>query len=176
MVPNSWRCSSATDARASMTHDRSSGRKPALLARLRHGIDALSLAIAAMLLAAFTLAVIYVVGSRYLFSHTPDWAEELPRLLLVWSTFAGIVPATLRNSHLTAGLALFGANAFLAIMVRVLVSLFFLVLGYAGWQLSLAGLDDLSTALQIPFAVSYAAIPLFCALAAIGNLLPRAQA
>lgn len=147
-----------------------------MLAGLRSWLGTGALALASALLVAFTFCVLYVVLSRFLFSRTPGWAEELPRLLLVWSVFVGIVPVTLQSAHLSTGMSRDGSYdgaGRRAIAVRVLVSLFLAILAAAGLQLTLAGMTSTSVALQLPYAFSYAAVPIGCGLAALGNLLPR---
>ena len=53
---------------------------------------------------ALAVIVVYVVLSRYALSQTPRWSEELPRLILVWVTFFGVISAFIRGSHFRAGL------------------------------------------------------------------------
>jgi TRAP-type C4-dicarboxylate transport system permease small subunit len=71
------------------------------LARL---VGGLAIGAAAVLTAVFTAAVVWTVVSRYGFGRTPVWAEELPRLLLVWAAFLGAGGAEARGGHLSAGL------------------------------------------------------------------------
>jgi TRAP-type C4-dicarboxylate transport system permease small subunit len=71
------------------------------LARILGG---LAIGAAAVLTALFTAAVVWTVISRYGFGRTPVWAEELPRLLLVWAAFLGAGGAEARGGHLSAGL------------------------------------------------------------------------
>ncbi len=67
-------------------------------------LGAAALALAAALTAAFAAAVVWTVVSRYGLGRTPIWAEELPRLLLVWAAFIGAGAAEARGGHLAAGL------------------------------------------------------------------------
>ena len=57
-----------------------------------------------LVVAGFAAMVVYVVISRYLFSSTPRWAEELPRMALVWLTFVGAISGFVHGSHFRAGL------------------------------------------------------------------------
>jgi TRAP-type C4-dicarboxylate transport system permease small subunit len=75
-----------------------------LIARAASAIGAAAIALAALLTAAFAAAVIYTVASRYGFGRTPIWAEELPRLLLVWAAFLAAGGAEAKGGHLSAGL------------------------------------------------------------------------
>lgn len=67
-------------------------------------LGAAALLLAAALTAAFAAAVLWTVISRYGLGHTPVWAEELPRLLLVWAAFLGAGAVETRGGHLAAGL------------------------------------------------------------------------
>ncbi|MBK9080273.1 MAG: TRAP transporter small permease [Hyphomicrobium sp.] len=125
----------------------------------------------------FTATVVYVALGRYLFGKVPYWSEELPRSLLVWTIFIGLVPATIRASHLNAGLLPLlvkegRLRSGLATLAQLLTSLFFAILAWTGWQLTVAGSESVTTALQIPNAVVYAALPIGCALSCVANLLP----
>jgi TRAP-type C4-dicarboxylate transport system permease small subunit len=72
--------------------------------RIAGAIGAAAITLAALLTAAFTAAVMFTVASRYGFGRTPIWAEELPRLLLVWAAFLAAGGAEAKGGHLSAGL------------------------------------------------------------------------
>ena len=72
--------------------------------RLERLIEQTTLAIGSVGVALFSATVIYTVAMRFLLHRTPPWAEEVPRLLLIWATFLGVVVSTVRRSHLSAGL------------------------------------------------------------------------
>lgn len=160
-----------------MTPDSSPAAPRSALARGVDIVDRLTLAVSSIGVALFSAVVVYVALGRYLLGTTPYWSEELPRSLLVWSVFIGLVPATVRASHLNAGLLpLLVRNerlrGKLETVARLLTALFFAILAYTGWQLTEAGLDSLTTALQIPNAVVYVALPIGAGLSAIVILLP----
>ena len=67
-------------------------------------LDGLVRNIGALGVAVLAVMVFYVVVSRYAVAKTPRWSEELPRLILVWVTFFGVVSAFIRGSHFRAGL------------------------------------------------------------------------
>jgi TRAP-type transport system small permease protein len=160
-----------------VTPDSSPAAPRSALARGVDIVDRLTLAVSSIGVALFSAVVVYVALGRYLLGTTPYWSEELPRSLLVWSVFIGLVPATVRASHLNAGLLpLLVRNerlrGKLETVARLLTALFFAILAYTGWQLTEAGLDSLTTALQIPNAVVYVALPIGAGLSAIVILLP----
>jgi len=132
--------------------------------------------IGAGLVAAFTAAVVYVVTSRYLAGHTPRWAEELPRLLLVWLTFLGAVSAFWRGTHFRAGLTdLLVSNPALRGAIRLLAAaatiIFLGVLAYNGAKLAQMTWSHTTTALSLPVGLFYLALPVACALSLIAFLL-----
>ena len=134
-----------------------------------------------------TLAVLVTITvfMRFVIGSPPYWAEELPRLVLVWSALIGTVVCSQRGSHLNAGL--------LPLLVRkpsyrrrigrvsdLLLLLLFCVLGKAGWDLSMITMSQTTTALQLPAGILYLAVPVCCtalALVHLGLLLhPRTDA
>ncbi len=74
------------------------------MARLAAAIGSAAIGLAALLTALFTAAVLWTVFARYGLGRTPIWAEELPRLLLVWAAVLGAGGAEARGGHLSAGL------------------------------------------------------------------------
>ena len=119
--------------------------------------------------------VTVTVFMRFVIGSPPHWAEELPRLVLVWSALIGAVVCSHRGTHLTAGV--------LPLLVRdpmhrrqvgrfndlVLLALF-CVLGKAGWDLSLITMSQTTTALQMPAGILYLAVPVCCAALALVHL------
>ena len=130
----------------------------------------------AALVAGFAAMVVYVVISRYLFSSTPRWAEELPRLLLVWLTFVGAVSGFVRSSHFRAGLldlitlppmvrTALAALAWLANFV------FLAVFIITGARLTGITWSHETTALSLPVGLFYLSLPVCCGLALLGLIL-----
>lgn len=54
----------------------------------------------AALLLAIAALVLYVVFMRYVFSASPIWGEDVPRILFIWMTYLGIAVATKRGQNL----------------------------------------------------------------------------
>lgn len=126
----------------------------------------------------FASIVVYAVAARYLFGRTPSWAEELPRLLLVWLCFIGMISCFARDSHFRAG--------FMQLLVkslglrRVLEVVSFLatlamlgVLIWTGWLLTQLTWGNQTTALRLPVGLFYLAMPVCCAVAALVLILRR---
>ncbi|MXQ14652.1 TRAP transporter small permease [Microvirga makkahensis] len=124
----------------------------------------------------FSASVIYTVALRFLFNRTPYWAEEMPRLLLIWVTFLGIAVSTVCRSHLTAGIMPLivrneRARAVLTTIADLCTIGFMAVVAWTGWDLTSRTWSSLSTALQIPIAWTYLALPLCAALSCIVALI-----
>ncbi len=130
----------------------------------------------AALVASFAAMVVYVVISRYLFSSTPRWAEELPRLALVWLTFVGAISGFVRGTHFRAGLLdLISLPPTLRRALAVLAWLasfaFLAVFIWTGWQLTRMTWSHETTALSLPVGLFYLSLPVCCGMALLGLVL-----
>ena len=149
--------------------------------RLLAGFCELLAGLGVLVLAVLVTATVFL---RFVVGSPPHWAEELPRLVLVWTTLVGAVVCSHRRTHLEAGIA--------PLLVRspryrrhihafndlVLVALFAL-LGKAGWDLAQLTMSQTTTALQMPAGILYLAVPVGCAALALvhlGLLLQRRSA
>lgn len=140
------------------------------------GIDRAARWFGAALVAGFAAMVVYVVISRYLFSSTPRWAEELPRLALVWLTFVGAISGFVRGTHFRAGLLdlislpenLRRGLGFLAWLASfVFLAVFF----WTGWKLTQMTWSHETTALSLPVGLFYLSLPVCCGVALVGLVL-----
>ncbi len=133
---------------------------------------------------ALALLVTATVFLRFVVGSPPHWAEELPRLALVWTTLIGAVVCSHRRSHLNAGVTPLlvrsprHRRAIEAFNDLLLVALFCL-LGKAGWDLAQLTMSQTTPALQLPAGILYLAVPVGCAALAVvhlGLLLQRRNA
>ncbi len=143
-----------------------------MLTRLSYALSALSKAFVAVACAVLAVLVTVVVFQRFVTHDTPRWAEELPRLVLVWSAFIGGVACSRDRSHLMAGLLPFIVKnpRVLATVDRVnhvLIIAGLVALGWAGWQLAQMTMDQMLPAIDVSAGVVYLALPIACALTAI---------
>ena len=139
-------------------------------------IDGFAVVISSLGVAAFSVIIVYVVFARYIVGATPFWAEELPRLLLVWVTFTGAISAFVRGSHFEAGLLplLLGEGRprrSLTLLAGLCTIAFLLVLAWTGWELATRTWEHRTTALQWPVGLSYLALPVCCSLSAAAVVL-----
>ncbi len=139
-------------------------------------IDRAARWVGAALVATFAALVVYVVISRYLFSSTPRWAEELPRLALVWLTFVGAISGFVRGSHFRAGLLDLIAmppmlRRGLAVLAWLASFVFLAVFIWTGWKLTEITWSHQTTALSLPVGLFYLSLPVCCGLALLGLVL-----
>ena len=137
---------------------------PVSKSRIAVTIDRWARNIGALGVATFTAMIVYVVICRYAFEFTPRWSEELPRLILVWVTFVGAISATVRNTHLCAGLTdLITMPIKIRCIIRklsvVFTLVFFAVLIYSGAKLTMATWSHETTVLSWPAGLVYLALP-----------------
>lgn len=139
-------------------------------------LDGLVRNIGALGVAVLAAMVFYVVVSRYAVAKTPRWSEELPRLILVWVTFFGVVSAFIRGSHFRAGLTdLILPPGALRRAIFVLAALaggaFLIVLLITGIQITRFTWDHQMTATSLPGGLLYLALPISAALSLLGLVL-----
>lgn len=146
--------------------------------RLSERLDWLVRSLGGIGVAAMAAIVSYVVFSRYVLGQTPRWSEELPRLILMWVTFLGVVSGFVRNSHFEAGIAplLFrpGRLRQLASWLATAASAIFLVvLLVTGWQITGFTWDHATTAMNLPGGLFYLCLPVSAFLSLVGMLAAR---
>ena len=146
-----------------------------MLSRAADLLSGSSKAIAAVAVAVLAGLITYVVFQRFVTHATPHWAEELPRLVLVWAAFVGGITCSHERTHLMAGLLPFLVRSprVLACVERlnqVLIVAGLAVLGYAGWQLAQLTMDQTLPALDVSAGIVYLALPVACAAAVLVHL------
>lgn len=144
--------------------------------RAAERIDRVARWLGAALVAGFATMVVYVVISRYLFSATPRWAEELPRLALVWLTFVGAISGFVRGTHFRAGLLDLIAlphpvRRALAGLAWLASAVFLIVLIWTGWRLTGITWSHDTTALSLPVGLFYLSLPVCAGAALVGLIL-----
>ena len=123
-------------------------------------------------LAVMAVAVFVNVVLRYGFGSGIAASEELSRLLFVWMVFIGATAAYPAGEHM-AFTSLVGllkdrpaALAVMTALIRLLVLLGCVLVGWGAWQQVIVGLDSTSVVLGYPVALL--PLPAFLASAAIG--------
>jgi len=132
---------------------------------MARAISALSLGLAALLTAAIAGVVFWTVVARFAFGRTPSWSEELPRILMIWAVFMGLIWTTARGVNLEAGLLELWARgprlrAACRCVAEILVAVFCVVLAMTAiemaditWTSTTPGLEVTSAIFYLPVAI-----------------------
>ncbi|MFB9860754.1 TRAP transporter small permease [Salinicoccus siamensis] len=109
-----------------------------------------------------TFIVLLQVVTRF-FDYSLPGTEELSRLFIVWLTFLGSSLAIYEKMHLAVN---YFVNKFKTkyrkifyILVNALIIVFYAVLTFYGFKLSMSAMSQTSSTLQLPVGISYLAIP-----------------
>jgi len=107
----------------------------------------------------------FSVISRYFFSFTFDWAEELSRFLFVWSVFLGSALIMGENGHLAVEFLpnkLKGSAAGLVVefIIKLCSYAIILILLTQGFKMTRMMMFQTSPGMGIPMGIIYAVIPL----------------
>ncbi len=100
---------------------------------------------------------------RYVLQQPLYWSEELPRYLLIWMSFLAAARAQKDEAHINIGLCLaplpVAVQRGIRIFTNVVIAAFLAILVYSGMLVVNITANHRSTALQIPMAAVYAALP-----------------
>lgn len=141
-------------------------RNPSLFRRVLSGIDW----VAAVLIILTTVGMVVIIAVqvflRYALNSSLDWAEEVSRLLFVWSVFLAIPLGVKRGAHIGVELLTAWLPAALRNGLFRLVSLLaILLMGVVGWQAGLLAYDQWDE----PLTTLDLSVGLFLAPLAIGS-------
>lgn len=122
---------------------------------------ALRLSIAFLLIA--TALALFQVITRFVFDAPSTWSEVITRMAMVWSVFLGVAAAFRHGAMISVDVIMhalprrLGLALFLAANAASLI--FFAILFWQGWAMSLRVLPQKLAALEISIAWAYAALP-----------------
>ncbi len=118
--------------------------------------------------AAIFFVVFLQVVFRYVLQQPLFWSEELPRYLLIWMAFLAAALAERYDGHINITLAVNllpqSAQRVVRILRRLVTLAFLGALVYSGGLVTKITVHHRSTALQIPMAAVYVALPVGAAL------------
>jgi TRAP-type C4-dicarboxylate transport system permease small subunit len=135
-------------------------------------LAAACLGLAALLTAAIAAVVFWTVVSRFAFGRSPTWTEELPRILMIWGVFIGLVSTTARGVNLEAGLLELWARgprlrAACRCLAEILVGAFGVVLAMTAAEMAEITWTSTTPALEVPAAIFYLPVAIGGGLAAL---------
>lgn len=149
-----------------------------VLTTMKKTINFLLSRIAAVLLSAMTLLVLYQVFTRYILNSPAAFTEELVRYFLIWTGFIGAAYAFSTREHMSLvlvrdRLSPSGKRALMTV-IDILILLFALfVITIGGIKLALSAVKVYSALLGIPRSLVYSMAPIsgvFIILAQIINI------
>ena len=153
---------------------------------MRHGLRTLNRRLVALetmaaggLIVAVCAVVLLPVGMRYLFAYPNPWSEEVSRFCFIWVSMLGASLAVEHRAHfrfdqVTSGLAP-RLKSVVETFAAAVVLLVALVLVAMGISLMVLTMDERSSALNLPIAWVYAAVPVAGVLMVIHLLAGPSQ-
>ena len=110
-----------------------------------------------------SVVVLLQVAMRYLFAYPNPWSEEVSRFCFIWVSMLGASLAVEHGAHfgfdqVTKGLAT-RARSVVGALANAVVLIFSLVLVGTGVALMALTMGERSSALNLPVAWVYAAVP-----------------
>lgn len=134
-----------------------------LLGKMLHGVEKGSEWIVAGLVSLMVINLTVAVIARYVFHNSLSWAEELGRYLMVWCAMLGAGLAVRDNRHVGVSMfvELFPAKVQFAfsILMRVVTLAFLAVIMIKAFEHMKTLNIQLSSAMEIPMVIPYAAVP-----------------
>jgi TRAP-type C4-dicarboxylate transport system permease small subunit len=131
----------------------------AFIRRLTWLVERVLIVLSVLIAAVVFLQVVF----RYVLQQPLFWSEELPRYLLIWMSFLAAALAQKDEAHINIALAITPLPRVLQHWIRLLANLAILgflgILIYSGSLVTRITASHRSTALQIPMAVVYVALP-----------------
>lgn len=135
-----------------------------VLQRLERVFIRLNEAVVVLLMMAMTSLVLLNVVTRYGFSFSVTWAEELSRFLMIWITYIGAGLALRQGNHVAFEYVQSRLPARAVVWLRVAIGIGILVflayLAWFGWEFSQLTMRQRSAVLGIQRGVVGLAIPI----------------
>lgn len=136
-----------------------------VLIKIKKGINFTLSRIAALLLSAMTVLVLYQIFTRYVLNNPAAFTEEIVKYLLMWTGFIGATYAFSTREHMALVFLRDGLKPLprkiLVVAIDVLILLFALVImTIGGIKLALSAVKEYSALLGISRSLVYSMAPL----------------
>lgn len=119
--------------------------------------------IVSVLFIVLVVLVFTQVVTRFIINYPLSWSEEISRYAMIYIVFLGSALAVRTKDHIAIDFLLEIVNPKnkkrLTIITLLISALFFAMLTYFGFQLTLIVIDQATPTLQFSMAWAYAAIP-----------------
>ena len=130
---------------------------------LKNGLDRFVDTISLIMLTAMVIIITFQVVSRYFFSYTPSWSEEISLIFLVWLSFLGIAVGFREKLHIGVGLIVNmlpdKIQDLFDIFAKALVVIVGVIFIMSGWKFTILMSNSTMAGTKLPSSVLYAAIP-----------------
>lgn len=119
--------------------------------------------IVSILFIVLVILVFMQVATRFVINYPLSWSEEISRYLMIYIVFLGSALAVRTNDHIAIDFLLEIVSPKnkkrLNVITLLISALFFAMLTYFGFQLTLVVIGQATPTLQFSMAWAYAAIP-----------------
>lgn len=131
--------------------------------KVKNGFDQGVDAIAMTFIAIMAIIVSATVFSRYFFSYTPSWSQEVSLLLLIWVSFIGIAVGFREKLHIGVGVFVGmlpkKAQAFLNFITKIILIIVGIIFTFFGIKFTMLMAGSTMSGTGLPQSVLYGAIP-----------------
>jgi TRAP-type C4-dicarboxylate transport system permease small subunit len=132
--------------------------------KIKKGLDRGVDFIAVIFIAVITIIVSAQVFTRYFFSYTPRWSEEVSLLLFIWIGFLGIAVGFREKLHIGVGLFVGmmpeKVQTFCDYIAKILVIAVSVVFIYYGYNFTVLMGSSTMPGTGLPNSVQYVVIPI----------------
>lgn len=141
------------------------------MAATLRGICRLATILMVLLMVTMVVVVNSLVVTRYFFSYSPSWTEEVTRFSMIWMVMLGAGVLTLFDDHITLTLAVDKLprrrRNWLRLLVHCFVFAIAVLIAWEGFRFAAGLADVIAPALQISMLYSSIAVPIGAVLVAI---------
>lgn len=134
-----------------------------MIKKVNNKIESLLSLFCMLCIVLLTVIVAIQVITRWMGLSLP-WTEELARFFLVWLTFSGSSLAIKKNLHLSVKFFVKLVPATMRVVIGsityIVMVVFFGVITFYGFKLTILSFDTLSSSLQWPLGLIYIVLPI----------------
>ncbi|SFO17623.1 TRAP-type C4-dicarboxylate transport system, small permease component [Cohaesibacter marisflavi] len=145
---------------------------------LRRLVDAIFKVLSGFAIVLFTLLFVVVMTQiilRYLFNSPLVWSDEFAQYAFIWLCFIGWLMASRNNQHIVIttviGRLSESNRKIMLFFIEIAAIIFSCVMLYEGYAITLRNVTVSTASLFFPFAVVYAIVPVFAAVAILVSLV-----
>jgi TRAP-type C4-dicarboxylate transport system permease small subunit len=135
-----------------------------MLKKFENGLVKINQIVLGLMVFVMFLLVFTNVITRYIFSYSINWAEELSRYLMVWTAFLGAGLAMREGQHVAIEILHEylpkSFRKYFKAFIGLLIIGFLGILAYLGFQYALVSMEQNSAVLRWSMGMIYMAVPI----------------